>query len=231
MAPRGGTREVARRNRNTLDDGDLLAFLVAATKVAVARYYGSWFAIRHLPSTSIVEHSTASGAPVGAPDRCTPCTLEPSRRAFVRAATTAVAAALASLGALPAVADALPVMAVRGVRWRGVVRYPIPAADSVLIDRDNEVILARWQGQVIAFSLACPHQNTTLRWNDAEKRFQCPKHKSQYTPTGGFIDGRATRGMDRLAIKKDGAQVVVDPEQLFKEDENAAEWTAAVVAV
>lgn len=144
----------------------------------------------------------------------------------------AVAAALAGLGAAPTVSAALPVSAVQGVRSaRGVVKYPIPVADSVLIDKDNEAILVRWQGQVMAFALACPHQNTTLRWSEADKRFICPKHKSNYTPTGGFIEGRATRGMDRLAIRKVGAEVEVDMEKLYQEDENPTEWKSAVVAV
>ena len=144
----------------------------------------------------------------------------------------AVAAALAGLGAAPTVSAALPVSAVQGVRRaRGVVKYPIPVADSVLIDKDNEAILVRWQGQVMAFALACPHQNTALRWSEADKRFICPKHKSNYTPTGGFIEGRATRGMDRLSIRKVGAEVEVDLEKLYQEDESPTEWKAAVVTV
>ncbi len=163
---------------------------------------------------------------------CMACPVDPARREFLRSATVAVAAALAGLGATPAVSSALPVSAVQGVRSaRGVVKYPIPAADSVLIDKDNEAILVRWQGQMMAFALACPHQNTALRWSEADKRFICPKHKSNYTPTGGFIEGRATRGMDRLAIRKVGAEVEVDMEKLFQEDESPTEWKAAVVAV
>ena len=80
------------------------------------------------------------------------------------------------------------------------------------IENANDVLLVRWETQGIAFSLSCPHQNTALRWSEGDKRFICPKHKSNYTPTGGFIEGRATRGMDRLAISKDGNDVVVtDP--------------------
>ena len=171
-----------------------------------------------------------SVTPTPDPD-CASCPVDAGRRDFVRAATLAVAAALAGLGLAARVAEALPVMGVSGIRLRATVKYPIPAADSVQIDKANEVILVRWEGHVFAFSLSCPHQNTALRWSEPDKRFICPKHKSNYTPTGGFIEGRATRGMDRLGITRAGAEVVVDVEQLFREDENAAEWKAAVVAV
>ena len=97
------------------------------------------------------------------------------------------------------------------------------------IDRDNEVILARYQNAVYAFNLSCPHQRTALRWNDVDKQFQCPKHHSKYDPKGDFISGRATRGMDRLAITRQGANVVVDIDTMYKEDEDTPQWTAAFV--
>ena len=114
---------------------------------------------------------------------------------------------------------------------RSNVAFPIPAVDSVQVDRTNELILVRWQKVVYAFELSCPHQNTALRWNEGDKRFQCPKHKSQYGPDGVYIEGRATRSMDRLGIKRDGATVVIDLDVLYKEDENSAEWKAAQVIV
>jgi Rieske Fe-S protein len=156
--------------------------------------------------------------------------VDAGRRDFFRTATVAVAAALAGLGATSRAAEALPVTSVTGRRVAATVKYPIPATDSVQIDKANEVILVRWEKQVYAFNLSCPHQNTALRWSEPDKRFICPKHKSNYTPTGGFIEGRATRGMDRLGITKEGNDAVVDPEQLFKEDEDAAKWKAAVIA-
>lgn len=102
---------------------------------------------------------------------------------------------------------------------------------SLKIDKDNEVILVRWQNVTYAFNLSCPHQRTALRWNDSAKEFQCPKHKSKYTPQGDFISGRATRGMDRLAISRQGANVSVDVDQMYQADENEAQWKAAFVRV
>ena len=152
-----------------------------------------------------------------------------TRRDFLRDAAIGVAGVLATLG-LSRSAAALPVSMIEAVaRGKNTINYAIPSADGVQIDKDNEVILVRWQNAVYAFNLSCPHQNTALRWNDASKQFQCPKHKSKYTPAGSFISGRATRGMDRFAISRAGANVVVDVDRMYQEDENAAEWKGALI--
>jgi Rieske Fe-S protein len=109
--------------------------------------------------------------------------------------------------------------------------YAIPATDGVNIDKQNEVILVRWKGAIYAFNLACPHQNTALKWDAGAKDFQCPKHHSRYEPDGTFIDGRATRAMDRFAITTSPAGLIVDLDALYRQDHDAAKWTAAVVHV
>ncbi|MEO8335930.1 MAG: Rieske 2Fe-2S domain-containing protein [bacterium] len=158
------------------------------------------------------------------------------RREFLRAG----AFALASLGLIGAGARTADAMAVGEVREmtplasrngdaRSEKRYPIPAADGATIDKDNDVIVARVAGKVYAFALSCPHQNTALRWNADEKLFTCPKHKSHYRADGSFIDGRSTRDMDRLAVRKDGQTLVVDVDTLYQQDLNTAQWTAAFI--
>ncbi len=107
--------------------------------------------------------------------------------------------------------------------------YPVPAQDGVVIDREREVVLARYQQTVYAFALSCPHQKTPLRWADADHRFQCPKHKSAFQPDGTLIDGRATRAMDRHPIRRDGANVVVDLATVYHEDAEREKWVAALV--
>ena len=165
-------------------------------------------------------------------DQCNTCPIaSTTRRAFVRVAMIGVAGALATLG-ISSSAAALPVSMIEALaRKDEKITYAIPAADGVRIDKDNEVILVRWQGAVYAFNLSCPHQRTALRWNAAAKEFQCPKHKSKYTPSGSFISGRATRGMDRFAVTRQGGNVIVDGDEMFEEDENEAEWKAAFVKV
>ena len=153
------------------------------------------------------------------PDPCRGCAPSGRRRFFAFAAGIAAA-------------SALPMRLLHALmRGAGTVTYPIPAADAVAIDADQQVILVRWEGKVYAFDLSCPHQNTALRWQEGEHRFQCPKHKSRYQPDGTFISGRATRGMDRLAIRREGETVVVDLDRMFKQDEDRAGWEGAVVVL
>ncbi len=165
-------------------------------------------------------------------DDCHNCSLAPGRRAFIRDSLLIAAGALAALGANPAAAFALPVELMEGGRRADeTIKYPVPATDGVQIDKDNQVILVRWQNAAYAFNLSCPHQNTALRWDDADSRFQCPKHHSKYRPDGEFIEGRATRGMDRFAIQHQGDQLIVDVDKMFKQDEDGAAWNAAVVSL
>jgi nitrite reductase/ring-hydroxylating ferredoxin subunit len=154
-----------------------------------------------------------------------------SRRAFLSQISGVALAALA--GSTVFAADAVyPVTEVDGVEISPSVKsFPIPAADGVSIDKGSGVILVRYQGKVIAFNLACPHENTALRWKQGNGKFECPKHNSRYTPEGKFIDGRATRNMDRLPVKRDGNNVIVDLSDMIKSDRKPAEWAAAAIAV
>ena len=163
---------------------------------------------------------------------CQGCELVDRRRFLAQAAVTVVGVMVA-LGMSAERAAAFPLTFVTGVRLpNGTdVSFPIPPADGATIDKNNDMILARYQGKVFAFGLACPHQNTALRWLAEEGRFQCPKHKSKYAPDGTFLSGRATRSMDRYAVRKDGSNVVVSLDTLYQEDKQKAEWGNAFVPV
>ena len=112
--------------------------------------------------------------------------------------------------------------------------YPVPDKDGVQIDKENRVILVRWLGSVYAFALSCPHQNTSLTWVEKAEHFQCPKHRSQYSADGYFLEGRATRGMDRYAIiadPKDAKKVIVDLAVLRKETDDKKIWEKTAVTL
>lgn len=152
------------------------------------------------------------------------------RRAFLQDVLGRAAGILVALGAAAAEAKALPIQFTSALAVSGDEHaYAVPAADGAVIDREESVIIMRWQGMAYAFSLACPHQNTALKWEPENARFQCPKHHSKYRPDGSFIEGRATRGMDRFAIRRDGDKLLVDLDKLYRQTEDAAEWKAAVV--
>jgi Rieske Fe-S protein len=139
---------------------------------------------------------------------------------------------MAGVALRPETAAAVPVMEGSGAQiGPDEHSYPMPPADGVTIDRDTQVILVRFQEKAYAFNLACPHENTALRWKPRDGCFQCPRHESQYKPDGTFISGRATRNMDRFAVKHAGDRLVVDLNRLFHSDQQAQDWSAAAVAV
>lgn len=177
----------------------------------------------------------------GAPEDCGGCSVHDAfaapaameRRQFFRAAGLALASlGIIGLDAQPAQAMSIRALTALGGAGRGArneKRYPVPTADSVAIDKDNSVIIARAGGKIYAFSLGCPHQNTALRWDADDHQFMCPKHKSHYRDDGTFIEGRATRDMDRLPIRREGAELAVDVDTVYQQDDNPSEWGAAFV--
>lgn len=161
---------------------------------------------------------------------CHGCDLGPGRREFLRELAAIAAAVAGAMQISPGRAAAWSVDVAAGVSRAGEeVTYPIPALDGVTIDKAHEAILVRHEQSVYAFGLSCPHQKTPLRWQEAERRFQCPKHKSRFQPDGAFVDGRATRNMDRYGIRREAETVVVDLGKLYREDENRESWILAVV--
>jgi len=156
---------------------------------------------------------------------------QPTRREWLRAAGC-FGAAIAALGVGAAEAAALPVGFVEGAaQTNGERRYPIPAADSVSIDRPAQLILVRFSGHVYVFALSCPHQNNAVKWVPKEMRFQCTKHDSQYQADGVHTAGRATRNLDRYVIRRDNDAVVVDLHRWIQSDKDPAGWDAATIAV
>jgi Rieske Fe-S protein len=126
---------------------------------------------------------------------------------------------------------ALPIGETIGERAGNELRYPIPPADSVNVDHAAQAILARVQGHVFVFNLACPHQNAAIKWLPADNRFQCTKHNSKYTPEGTSIAGRATRNLDRFVVRREANFVVADLDRLIRSDNDPAGWAAAAISV
>ena len=173
----------------------------------------------HLPAgTPVPDSAPCGGAPALA-----------SRRDFLREAAS-VAACAAALGLAPGLSLQFPIRVAAALSTRdGQAVYPIPHQDGATLDREHEVILARYQNRVYAFGLSCPHQRTALRWQEEERRFQCPKHKSTFQPDGAFLAGRATRSMDRHPLRREEDTVVVDLSTLLQEDKDRERWVEAVV--
>jgi Rieske Fe-S protein len=160
------------------------------------------------------------------------CFVPTNRRRFLIDSFFTVAGALVAVGMPRRVAFAMPLDFANPHRSDGnTSAYAVPATDGAVVDKANEVIIARWQDAIYAFALACPHQNTALKWDDRDHGFHCPKHHSKFQSNGDYIEGsgRATRNMDRFAITRDGTGVTVDLDKLYQEDTDGEEWAAAVV--
>ncbi len=163
---------------------------------------------------------------------CEGCSVAPRRREFLQQMGGAALGALVMIGIPPGLAAAVTPTVIRAGRLIGAnPSYPLPKSDGVQIDKENQVILVRWEDHIYAFNLSCPHQNTALRWNSTDAQFQCPKHHSKYQPDGAFISGRATRSMDRFSLRRTGNEVVVDIGAMHKDDVDHAGWVGAVVAL
>lgn len=155
-------------------------------------------------------------------------TPRPVGRAFAGATT----GALVMIGIPPGIAATVTPTSVRAPRHIGSnPAYPIPKADGVEIDKEEQVILVRWEDQLYAFNRSCPLHSGALRWNSGDAEFQCPKHHSKYRPDGALISGPATRGMDRFSVRRTGDEIVVDLTALHQDDQDHAGWVSAVVAL
>ena len=166
------------------------------------------------------------------PTGCQACPHATDRRAFVRHMALAVAGTLAATGLTPNAAFASGARYIAPLAGRANQRrYDLPRIDGVSIDSANDVILARWQDHVYAFSLRCPHRGTRLVWHADEERVFCPKHKARFRADGAHDSGRNTRSLDRYGLHLEGGAVVVELDMLYRIDEDPAGWTAAVIAV
>ena len=153
-----------------------------------------------------------------------------SRREFLQTAGC-FGAAIALLGLTSSDAAALPVAFTDGVQAGGERQYPIPPGDSVNVDRQAQLIVVRFNNHAYVFALSCPHQNNAVKWVAKDHRFQCTKHDSQYQPDGVYTAGRATRNLDRYAIRKAGDSLFVDLHRWFQSDKDPGGWAAATIAL
>ena len=135
---------------------------------------------------------------------------------------------IAALG-LAIDATALPILTIDSEGDDKERRYAIPATDGVNIDRSAQVILVRYANNIYAMALACPHENAAVKWLAKDRRFQCTKHDSKYTPEGTYTSGHATRNLDRFPIRLDGTSVVVAIDRVFRSDQSPDGWNAARV--
>ena len=83
-------------------------------------------------------------------------------------------------------------------------REPEEGEGVVTYDRfGTPTATARVEGEIHRVSAVCPHLGGVLRWNDAERSWDCPLHGSRFTPCGERLEGPATLRPDPAGPSRD----------------------------
>ncbi|WP_363358022.1 FAD-dependent oxidoreductase [Microbacterium sp. LMI12-1-1.1] len=88
--------------------------------------------------------------------------------------------------------------------WLGAQAVPAPVrrpgeGDGVVANRGGHPVgISTVDGVTRAVSAVCPHLGGVLRWNDAERSWDCPLHASRFTASGQRIEGPALCDLTRL---------------------------------
>jgi menaquinol-cytochrome c reductase iron-sulfur subunit len=64
-------------------------------------------------------------------------------------------------------------------------------------------------GQVTVFSPICPHLGCGYRWDESDRKFKCPCHRSVYDVSGRVLGGPAPRPLDVLPAKVENGRLYV----------------------
>lgn len=164
---------------------------------------------------------------------CGDCPVANSRRAFLRHIGGVAAAALgaATLGK-STLAFAESITEIEPLRVSARERsYALPRSDGAFVDVNNDVILARRNSRVYAFSTKCPHKGAQLEWLAGEQRVFCPKHKARFLADGAHVSGRGNRDLDRYGLRRQGETVVVDLSKAYRQDTDRSAWGSAFIAL
>ena len=130
-----------------------------------------------------------------------------TRRDFVSIATmSAVAIALTACGG--AAGDAPTDPGTGGTGTFSVKPGDFPAlatvGGTVKVRNSPPVALAKTSGGLVAFSLSCTHQGTTVVI-DPDFTIFCPNHGAMFTAAGVWKGGQKTSSLVRLPVELDAA--------------------------
>jgi cytochrome b6-f complex iron-sulfur subunit len=86
-------------------------------------------------------------------------------------------------------------------------KIPSDSAVSVKDPTGRILLMTQSGGKLTALSSVCPHQGCTVAPDNA--KLACPCHGSTFALTGAVEQGPATGGLDNVAVKVEGGQVLL----------------------
>ena len=84
--------------------------------------------------------------------------------------------------------------------WAAPGAGSAPEPERAQVERDGirPVAESTVDGVTCRLSAVCTHLGGIVRWNDAERSWDCPLHGSRFAADGAVIEGPATRNLERL---------------------------------
>jgi glycine/D-amino acid oxidase-like deaminating enzyme/nitrite reductase/ring-hydroxylating ferredoxin subunit len=91
---------------------------------------------------------------------------------------------------------------------RGAGDVPRGGGKVLLVDGERIAVSRDDAGKVHAVSAVCPHMGCLVRWNGAERSWDCPCHGSRFDAAGKLLDGPAARNLEprRIAARPKAAR-------------------------
>jgi cytochrome b6-f complex iron-sulfur subunit len=105
--------------------------------------------------------------------------------------------------------------------------------DRPILFREGRFFLLHPPGGIIAAYRKCTHLGCAVPWNDAEDRFHCPCHGSQYDKrTAVVLRIPAPKPLQLFHIVENAeGQLVVDTNPLRLIDRTSGEWEPSVIEI
>jgi cytochrome b6-f complex iron-sulfur subunit len=105
--------------------------------------------------------------------------------------------------------------------------------DRPILFREGRFFLLHAPGGIIAAYRKCTHLGCAVPWNDAEDRFHCPCHGSQYDKhTAVVLRIPAPKPLQLFHIVENAeGQLVVDTNPLRLIDRTSGEWEPSVIEI
>jgi Rieske Fe-S protein len=80
--------------------------------------------------------------------------------------------------------------------WDAVERLAPGHGEVVRVGGEAYAVSADDDGNLTSVSPVCTHLGCHVRWNTAERSWDCPCHGSRYSPSGGVLQGPAVRDLE-----------------------------------